>query len=41
MLRKIDQTIPKIEEAVGKETFTAATESKQLGSLPAPETFVE
>jgi hypothetical protein len=41
MIRNIEQTIPKIEEAVGKETFTAATESKQLGSLPAPETFVE
>jgi hypothetical protein len=41
MVRKIDETIPKIEQAVGKETFTAATESKQLGSYPTPEWFVE
>lgn len=41
MLRDIDKTIPKIEEAVGKETFTAVTESKQLGSYPLPETFIE
>lgn len=41
MVKKIDETIPKIEQAVGKETFTAATESKQLWSYPTPESFVE
>lgn len=40
MVQNIEDTIPRIEKAVGEETFTAAKESKDIGSYPTPESFV-